>query len=126
MGAVRGTEGVVDESSRVTYVVARVDDPYAMRRDGSELPIGTFVQATIEGTVAENIVRVPRSVVRGSNQLVFVDDEDKIRIRNVDIVRSDARFIYVAEGAQPGERVVLTALESPINGMGVRTQESGG
>jgi RND family efflux transporter MFP subunit len=120
------TEGVVDESSRVTYVVARVDDPYAMRREGPELPVGTFVQASIQGTVAENIVRIPRSVVRGSNQLVFVDDEDKIRVRYVDIVRSDAKYIYVSGGAEPGERVVMTALESPINGMGVRTQESGG
>jgi len=120
------TEGVVDEDSRVTYVVARVEDPYAMRRDGPELPVGTFVQATIQGTVAENIFRVPRSVVRGTNQLVFVDDEDKIRVRYVDIVRSDAKFIYVSGGAEAGERIVLTALESPINGMGVRTQESGG
>ena len=120
------TEGVVDEKSRVTYVVARVDDPYAMRRDGPELPVGTFVQAAIEGTIAEDIVRVPRSVVRGSNQLVFVDDEDKIQVRYVDIVRSDAKFIYVSGGAEPGDRVVLTSLESPINGMGVRTQEGGG
>ena len=120
------TEGVVDEKSRVTYVVARVEDPYAMRRDGPELPVGSFVQATIEGTVAENIVRVPRSVVRGSNQLVFVDADDKIQVRSVGIVRSDARYIYISEGAEPGERIVLTALESPINGMVVRTQESGG
>ena len=72
------------------------------------------------------LYRSVRAQQHGRWELVFVDDEDKIRIRSVDIVRSDARFIYVAEGAQPGERVVLTALASPINGMGVRTQEGGG
>ena len=39
------TEGVVDESSRVTYAVARIDDPYALHSDGIPLPMGTFVCA---------------------------------------------------------------------------------
>lgn len=120
------TEGVVDENSRVTYVVARVGDPYARHHEGPELPVGTFVQAKIEGVVAENIIRIPRSVVRGSNQVVFVDDDDKVRVRYVDIVRSDAQYVYLSAGAVPGERVVMTALESPINGMSVRTQDSEG
>lgn len=116
------TEGVVDEKSRVTYAVARVEDPYRLHSDGNELPMGTFVSARIEGTVAEAIVRVPRAVVRGSDQLIFVDEENKIRIRSVDIARSDADHVYIRAGATAGERIVLTRLESPINGMGVRTQ----
>ncbi len=119
------TEGVVDEKSRVTYVVASVADPYRLRSEGNELPVGTFVTATIEGTVAENIVRIPRAVVRGANQVIFVDDDDKIRIRTVDIARSDADFIYLRGGASPGDRIVLTTLESPINGTSVRTLQGG-
>jgi RND family efflux transporter MFP subunit len=119
------TEGVVDEKSRVTYAVARIEDPYRRRSDGNELPVGTFVQASIEGTLAEDVVRIPRSVVRGSDQVVFVDDDNKLLIRSVDIARSDANYLYVRGGAAAGERIVLTALESPIGGMSVRTQASG-
>ena len=125
-GRVVRTEGVVDEKSRVTYAVARVEDPYALHHDGAELPVGTFVQARIRGRSAENVMRVPRAVVRGSNQLVFVDDEGEIRVRQVEIARADAQYVYVSGGAEAGERIVLTPLESPINGMSVRTQESGG
>ena len=125
-GTIVRTEGVVDENSRVTYAVARVADPYALERDGAELPVGSFVQARISGTTAENILRVPRAVVRGSNQLVFADADDNIRVREVEIVRSDATHIYISGGAEAGDRVVVTALESPINGMHVRTRESGG
>ncbi len=113
---------MVDEKSRVTYVVARIEDPYRLHADGIELPMGTFVSAKIEGTVAENIVRVPRAVVRGSDQLVFVDDDNRIRIRSVRIARSDADYVYVRGGAKAGDRVVTTKLASPINGMTVRTQ----
>jgi len=114
------TEGVVDEKSRVTYAVARVVDPYRLHGDGDELPVGTFVSAIIQGGAAENVIRVPRSLLRGSNELVFVDEENKLRIRKVGIVRADSRFVYIREGAKSGDRVVMTALETPVNGATVR------
>lgn len=118
------TEGVVDERSRVTYAVARVVDPYQLHGNGDPMPVGTFVSATIEGAVAENIIRVPRGIVKGTNELVFLDSEDKIVIRHVGVVRSDADYAYISSGAQPGERVVITVLESAINGLQVRTTEA--
>ncbi len=116
------SEGVVDEKSRVTYAVARITDPYRRHSEGAPLPVGTFVTAKIEGSEAENIIRVPRGVVRGSNELLFVDENGKLEIRSVDIVRSDAEYSYIASGAQAGERIVVSALEAPIRGMTVRTR----
>ena len=117
------SEGVVDEKSRVTYAVARIDDPYRRHSDGPALPVGTFVSATIDGAVAENVIRVPRPLLRGSHELIFVDDENKLRIRNIEILRSDAEYIYIKSGAAAGERIVTTAIEAPVNGMKVRTTE---
>jgi RND family efflux transporter MFP subunit len=118
------TEGVVDEKSRVTYAVARIIDPYQLHGDGDPLPMGTFVAATIIGVVAENVIRIPREIVRGSDELLFLDSDDKLVIRNVDIVRSDSDYAYISAGAKPGEKVVVTVLESAINGLQVRTTES--
>ncbi len=118
------TEGVVDEKSRVTYAVARVVDPYQRHNDGTSLPVGTFVRAAIEGTAASGVIQVPRRVVRGSNELLFLDDENKVEIRPVEIIRSDAKHSYVGGGAGAGERIIVSAIEAPINGMSVRTEES--
>ncbi len=115
------SEGVVDESSRVTYAVARIEDPYRLHNEGDALPVGTFVSAAIEGTSADNVIRVPRDIVRGSDELIFLDDENRLRIRPVSIVRSDADYVYITGGAEAGDRVVATALETPVNGMRVRT-----
>lgn len=118
------TEGVVDEKNRVTYAVARIADPYDLQGNSgheSPLPMGTFVAASIEGTTMENVIRVPRSAVRGNNQLMFVDDDNRLRIRNVDIVRTDAEYAYLQGGASVAERISVTTLETPINGMKVRT-----
>jgi RND family efflux transporter MFP subunit len=115
------SEGVVDESSRVTYAVAKVDDPYALDSEHVPLPMGTFVTASIEGVAMQGLLRVPRHALHGSDQLLFVDSESQLRIRSVGIVRADADYAYISDGAEAGERVILTAMESPINGMPVRT-----
>ncbi len=115
------SEGVVDENSRVTYAVARIVDPYRLHSDGVPLPMGSFVSATIDGASMDGIIRVPRNALRGSDRLIFVDDESRLRIRRVEIVRADAEYVYLTGGAAPGDRIVMTALETPVNGMKVRT-----
>lgn len=117
------SEGVVDEQSRVTYAVARVVDPYRLHNDGTPLPMGSFVTASIDGSTVDGIIRVPRTALRGSDQLIFVDDDSRLRIRNIQFSRSDADYVYVTEGAVAGDRIVVTALETPVNGTKVRTGE---
>lgn len=120
------TEGVVDEKNRVTYAVARISDPYKLSGESdneSALPMGTFVSASIEGTTVANAIRVPRSALRGNNQLMFIDAEDRLRLRQVDIIRTDARYAYLRGGEKIADRISITTLESPINGMKVRTSD---
>lgn len=123
------TEGVVDERNRVTWAVARVDDPYALRQGndtGAALPIGTFVGARIEGATVEDVIRVPREALRGASELMFIDEENRLRVRKVEVLRTNATHAWLSSGARPGERIILTAIESPINGMRVRTSDEPG
>jgi hypothetical protein len=64
-------------------------------------------------------------VIRGTNELIFLDADDKLAIRTVEIARSDSDFAYLSSGAEPGERVVITVLETAISGLKVRTTASG-
>jgi RND family efflux transporter MFP subunit len=116
------TEGIVDDRSRVTYAVARVTDPYGLAsgNDSVPLPMGTFVAARIDGRTVEDVIRVPRQALRGNSELMFIDDESRLRIRTVDVLRTDRNYAYLSGGAVPGERISLTAIESPVNGMRVR------
>jgi multidrug efflux pump subunit AcrA (membrane-fusion protein) len=123
-GRIVRSEGVVDEKTRVTYAVARIDDPYQLSGTNNgvtPLPMGTFVAATIEGMSVRDVLRIPRSALRGNGQIIIVDDDNLVQIRNVEILRADADYAYLLGGAIEGERLCLTAIESPINGMRVRT-----
>jgi RND family efflux transporter MFP subunit len=118
------TEGVVDERSRVTYAVAQVADPYKLHGDGTPLPVGTFVAAEIAGSTAMDLIRIPRTVIRGADQVLIVNAESKIEIRTVNIVRSDDTYAYVSDGVSAGERISTNVIEAPTNGMSVRTAGS--
>jgi RND family efflux transporter MFP subunit len=120
------SEGVVDDKKRVTYAVARIADPYKLidsLGDQNTLPMGTFVAASIEGLTVDNIIRVPRTTLRGNNQLMFVDSDNRLQIRDVDVLRADADYAYLRGGASAGDRISLTTIESPMNGMRVRTSD---
>lgn len=114
------SEGVVDEKSRVTYAVARIADPYRLHTEGHALPMGTFVTASIQGAAVADVFRVQNTAIRGSNKLLLVDAESSIRMRTVDVIRADSQFTYIT-GLTDGDRVVVSALESPFEGMAVRT-----
>jgi RND family efflux transporter MFP subunit len=116
------TEGVVDENSRVTFAVALVEDPYQLQGDDEVLPMGTFVSAEIEGVSVDGVFRIPRSALKGADEFLFANSDDQIEIRRVTILRSDGNQAYASGRITAGDRVVLTAVESPVNGMSVRTR----
>ncbi|RLQ21972.1 efflux RND transporter periplasmic adaptor subunit [Seongchinamella sediminis] len=119
------TEGVFDERSRVLYAVARIDDPYALTHPGREpLRLGTFVNANITGRAFDNIVVLPRHILRAGNNLWVVDENSILRNRQVSILRAGDNEIFVTAGLDAGERVSLTSVDASLNGAEVSINKS--
>lgn len=113
------TEGVVDQSSRVIYAVAEVVDPYGVlgRSDQPELKMGSFVRAAIQGRRVEDVVVLPRAVLRPDDTVLIADEERKLEVRPVTVARSEPRNVYISAGIRAGELVVTTSLDAPIPGI---------
>ena len=122
------TEGVLDESSRVLYVVASVVDPYGFLGQGpqDELRMGTFVRAAINGRYVDNVVVLPRYVLRNDNTVLVANSERELEVREVVVARAEARQVYITDGVSNGELVVTTTLDAPIPGtrLVIRGEES--
>jgi RND family efflux transporter MFP subunit len=115
------TEAALDERSRVLFVVARIDDPYAMRNGETKpLRVGTFVKANILGREMSNMVLLPRHVLRAGNQLWVVDAQLKLRNREVATLRTEGDEIFVTSGLQEGDLVALSTINDALPGMTVR------
>ncbi len=126
IGHVVRTEGAIDLRSRLVNVVARVEDPYRTKspNGGVPLPVGLFVQAEIEGPEAENVIVVPRYVVRENSRVLVVDGNDRLHTRTVEILRIDRDDVLVQGPLEGDVRICISALPVVVEGMQVRTAES--
>ena len=120
-GQVVRSEGVFDETTRIMYVVAQVDDPYALVAGKAEpLRVGTFVSAQIEGVPGGDLIAVPRHALSRGTTLWVVDEESRIYPRDVQIVRTDEAFAYLSGGVEPGARYVSVPIDQPLPGQKVK------
>ena len=112
------TEGVVDQSSRVVYAVAEVVDPYGVlgQSEQAELKVGSFVRAEIQGLRADNVVVLPRSVLRPEDTVLVANEERLLEVRSVTVLRAEPRLVYISDGIEEGELVITTSMDAPIPG----------
>lgn len=121
------TEGVVDETSRVVYAVAQVIDPYGVlgQSHQSELKVGTFVNAAIQGMSAENVVILPRHTLQADNTVFVVNQNMELEIIPVDVMRTEPKVVYINGGIQAGSRVITTTLDAPVPGTRLSIRDTG-
>lgn len=120
-GKIVRSEGAIDANSRQTFVVARVDDPYAMQEDGRPpLKVGQYVEASIEGNTLNDVFVLPTSAIRGEVFAYVVEKGNKLSERALDIVWRSGDEVIVAAGLKAGERVVTTVPAGAAQGMEVR------
>ena len=117
------TEGVLDERSRSLFVVARVADPYGVQPglspDFEPLRFGMFVDARIAGRAVDELIALPRDLIRPGNQIWVVDEDNRLRQREVELLRTDGAEVYVRAGLTAGDRVCLTSLGPVLPGTAV-------
>lgn len=116
------TEGVLNASNRLIYAVAEIDDPYQRNGDanGPILRFGQFVQAEISGTQSESLLVLPRNLLRLDNSVLVVTPDNELAIRPVNVVRSEVDNVYIGSGIKPTDKVVVSAVPNPFDGMKVR------
>ena len=119
-------EASIDPSSNTVQTIIRVSQP-STDEDQDEnglrripLPIGLYVEADIEGRTVENIISLPRSVIRNNNQVLIVDAENKMYYREVEIFRLEEQQVLISSGILPGERICISPIQAVVDGMAVQ------
>ncbi len=116
-GTILRTEGEVERGTRSVYLVAEVAE-----KDAHDLlQPGLFLRALITGITLDNLYRVPRAAFLDRDRLILVDEQNRLRFQRVEIVRADGGDLLVSSGLKNGDRVCLTTLAAPVDGMEVLT-----
>lgn len=118
-GALSVVEAAVDSQTRLIYGLVSVDDPFGADKPTPLAP-GLFVTVELVGAEQERFVAVPRAALK-KNEFVYVVGEDNaITARTPVVAMADGETIFVRDGLAAGERVVVSYLPSPRDGMKVR------
>ena len=115
-------EGVVDSTSRVHYFIAQIDDPYGVLAESKhdEIRIGTFVNAKVTGKNVKNVIAIPLSALYSGDTVYLVDNDNRLFIHKINVLRNDANFAYSTDEFPTDKRLILTKLSTPISNMKLR------
>lgn len=124
-------EAAIDEQTRMLHVVARIDDPYLLELKPNEedgvvpervpLPAGLFVSAEIEGRSVTDVFVIPVLALRDGDRVFVRDEEGRLRVREVSVLRRDRDEIVIDEGLDAGDHVIVSPLRIYSEGMLLRT-----
>lgn len=106
------SERVIDRNSRMFNLIAEIDDPYCLDSENCALPslkFGSYVTAMINANTVDDIVALPRNLVRNGEAFV-VNAQGKLEPREVNIIRQDEEFAYIQSSFTAGERISLTPI----------------
>jgi RND family efflux transporter MFP subunit len=119
------TEAGIDASNNAVQAIVRVDNPSSV--GGTEedtqaipLPVGLYVEATIAGKSVDNIVSLPREVIRGGTQVLVVDSENRMHFRDVEILRLESDRVLISGGLRAGELICMSPIQAVVDGMAVQ------
>lgn len=118
-GSITRDLGIVDSATRMSQLVVEINDPYGLINDAEPLKFGTFVDVQFSGITIKNVYKLPQTLVN-NRRVWVVDDTNKLRIKNVTVLREEGKYFYIDSGLSPNDKVVMTLPEYPLDGMEVK------
>jgi len=130
MAHIARNEGVIDNKSRMTYLVAEIQNPYLLPEmlaknigvDNGDvshsvpLRFGAYVQAEILGIEIANASVLPRYLVV-DDKVGLLSDESTLHYATISIIRQQGANVIVSNGLLDGDKLIVSALEYPVDGM---------
>jgi multidrug efflux pump subunit AcrA (membrane-fusion protein) len=81
-----------------------------------------FVEVQLLGEELADVFAVPRGALHDNDTLWIADGENRLQIREVEILRREREEVLIRSGLSANERIVLTNLSGAAEGMLLRPQ----
>lgn len=121
-GKVSRDLGIIDQSTRMSQLVVRVDDPYSLKSSLPPLKFGHYVEVSFSGKTLNQVYRLPQELV--NNRIIWVLDENQaMQPKRVEILREEGAYFLISDGLQNRDKLIMTLPEYPQKGMKVKIAE---
>lgn len=113
----------LEEKGRMARLLVKVDDPLALQPANAGQPrllIGSWIEATLEGSELGAVAVVPRRLIRDGGQVWVIDSKSRLDIRTVGVVYRGPDYVVVSKGLAKGDRLVVSDISTPVKGTPLR------
>ncbi len=121
-GVVQQLKAQLDPQTRTAQLVVRIDEPLEDPSGGLPLLPGAYVDVILEGRTMADVVRMPRTALHEGKHVWVVDGSaqgDVLARREVEVGWKEQDDLLVTDGLGSGDRIVVSPLSLPIEGMPV-------
>lgn len=118
----------VDTEGRMARVIVAVKHPLGRPGMAATMPpllIGEYVRVEISGKQLTGVYSIPREALRDNAFIWIASGNDTLDIRGVTPLWRGSETVLVRDGITPGERLVVSALANPAQGMPLSTRSAG-
>ncbi|WP_299082505.1 efflux RND transporter periplasmic adaptor subunit [uncultured Paraglaciecola sp.] len=111
--------GIIDQATRMSQLVVRIEDPYSLNSSQPPLKFGHYVEVSFAGKTLNQIYRLPQELV--NNRIIWVLDENQeMQPQRVEVLREEGAYFLISEGLKDQDQLILTLPEYPQKGMKVK------
>jgi RND family efflux transporter MFP subunit len=122
-GRISRIKAEMDDRTRTLPVVVEVDESAtsAENQDSLRIRPGMFVTVKIKGQAIDQAFVLPRHVVYPGD-MVYIVQDDRLKFKSVNILRTYKDSVIISEGLVEGDSVIKTPLSAATEGMRVRVK----
>ena len=111
--------GIIDQSTRMSQLVVKIEDPYGLKSSVAPLKFGHYVEVSFAGKTLNQVYRLPQELV--TNRIIWLlDEKQQMQPQRVEILREEGAYFLISEGLQNQDKLVITLPEYPQKGMKVK------
>lgn len=115
--------GDLAPGSRMARLLVAIPDPLDLHRPIAQrqpLLLGDYVEVTLHGQQLDSIINIPRAAVHNGNQIWIASPDNTLSVRSVHSVWQDRDQVFINQGIQPGEAIIVSDLATAVDGMAIR------
>ncbi len=117
-GFVSGLTGSVDPAGRLARVLVVVPDPIG-QSSGRSVPLllDAYVEVSIEGPAVEQVLSLPRSVVREGDLIWVAGANNRLAFRSIEILGGDVDTVLARAPLAEDEAIITSPIPAAAPGM---------
>jgi RND family efflux transporter MFP subunit len=113
----------LEPEGRMARLLVAIQDPLNLHEQNTQLPrvlLGSYLRAEIQGQELDRLAKVDRRWVHDKDTVWLMNKDNVLEIRPVTIAYRGQHEVFISEGLETGDRLVVTDISAPTEGMPLR------